>query len=125
MTLVHKPLPAVGTVNPVHIDPDRLARAHARRAVKTLNPDAVILRARRVATRGLPEVASLDCGCNRDDVCDWAARLYLHMWFAPPDFAVDSAEEFVEHRRDLFPRALVRPRLSEAGVAAALRQVGP
>lgn len=122
MTLIHVPLPR--RMNPQAVDPDRLARAHARRAVKVLNADAVILRARRVALRGLPEVASLDCGCNRDEVCDWAAQRYLEMWFAPPDFAVGPAEEFVEHRRTLFPHGLVRPRLSEAGVADARRRLG-
>lgn len=121
MTLVHTPLPK--RMNPQIVDPDRLARAHARRAVKILNADAVILRARRVALRGLPEVASLDCGCNRDEVCDWAAQRYLEMWFAPPDFALGASEEFVEHRRALFPRGIVRPRLSEAGVAAAQQRV--
>lgn len=125
MELVHRPLSPIGTVNPTLIDPDRLARAHARREVKTLNADLVIARARRMARRALPEIASLPCGCNREEICSWAAQRYLDMWDAPPEEALRAADEFLKHRQPLFPRGFVRPRLSEAGVKTAKEQVRP
>lgn len=117
MTLVHAPLSRVGTVNPTLIDPDRLARAHARREVKVLNPDAVILRARRVATRGLPEIATLPCGCHHDRLCPEAAYLYAALEGASSREWKGYAEAFIDHRRTLAPRAVnIRPRLSAEGL---------
>ncbi|MDP9764900.1 hypothetical protein [Deinococcus enclensis] len=117
LELVHVPLPR--RMNPLHVDPDRLARARARRTVKVLNVDAVILRARRVALRGLPEIATLPCGCNGVNLCPWAAQRYIDMWEGQPALARTAADEFTEHRQALSPRGPSRPRRTDIGLQVA------
>lgn len=69
--------PRLTRAHPRVIDPDRLARQGARYALRICSADAVIARARRLAARALPAVASQPCGCGPDTLCAQAARAYL------------------------------------------------
>lgn len=96
--------PRLLTAHPARIDPDRLARHNARYALRVLNADAVIARARRAALRALPSAASLPCGCGLDTLCRAAALVYL---------AGDECA-FSEHRLPLFGRP-ARLRVTRTG----------
>ncbi|EYB67277.1 hypothetical protein DEIPH_ctg045orf0006 [Deinococcus phoenicis] len=122
MTLVHVPLLRSGAV----LSGDARHRFAQARAVQILNADAVILRARRVALRGLPEVATLPCGCHHDRLCPEAANLYQGLAHSGGQQWKPYAADFVEHRRALAPRAIsIRPRLTAEGLWHAAQALTP
>ena len=113
-----QPNPETGDISPERVTSVDMSQPSAS-AGEVLVADAVILRARRAATHGLPEAATLDCGCNGVNLCRWAAQRYIDMWEGPPDVAQAAQNEFIEHQRLLSPRGPRRPRRTDIGMAFA------
>ncbi|ULH17379.1 hypothetical protein MF271_19505 (plasmid) [Deinococcus sp. KNUC1210] len=88
------------TLLPTLISPERWARHLQRYQLASGGPERCIARARRMANRVLPRVASLPCGCHVDGLCPVARVL----------FDARSEAAFVTHRQPLFPGQRLRLR---------------
>ena len=94
---VHRP----ASMLPSICSPDRWERHQARYRLQSGGAELVIARARRLANRVLPMVASLPCGCHLDDLCPVARVLY----------EARLGDEFVSHRQALHPGKRLRIRV--------------